>query len=224
MKKRWLALLVALWGAGFGAGPLMAQGAQPIGRPADPALGGSDVLIRAGDLLRITVWPDSSLGGDFTVEETGQVHLPGIGMMQAAGMPLGTLRTQLRNAYARTIREPVVTVTTVFRVAALGEVARPGLYEVTPTNTIYDLIAMAGGFQERANLSRVRLMRDSRVVEVDASRGLDGTVMQTGLELRPGDQVVVPRRSALSGASVRDVLFVLQSVALAAALVDRLAR
>src|SRR5690606_6114239 len=104
-----------------------------------------DVVVRPGDVLRISVWPETSLGGDFPVESNGYVYLPILGEVPAGNVSLSTLRAQLREGYSSNMKNPVVTVTPLFRVSVLGAVARPALYNVDPTHTLFDVISLAGG-------------------------------------------------------------------------------
>jgi protein involved in polysaccharide export with SLBB domain len=81
-----------------------------------------------------------------------------------------------------------------FRVSVLGAVQRPGLYYVTPANTLYDVIALAGGFRPEARDDRLRVVRENQVIDVNARRALESGEALSGLRLRSGDQVVVPAR------------------------------
>ncbi len=150
--------------------------------------------LRAGDVLSIRIWPDSSLGGEYPIEESGLVYLPGLGAIQAAGVPVPDLRADLRRRYALSMRSPVVTITPRFRVSVLGAIERPGLYQITPANTLYDVIGMAGGFRADARENRLRVVREGQVIAVNAERALESGEALTGFELQSGDQIVVPAR------------------------------
>src|SRR5690606_4114189 len=112
------------------------------------------VVLRPGDVLRIDVWPNQELGGNFVVEESGLVYLPFLGSITAAGTTIDDLRVRLRNGYAEAIQNPVVTVSVIFQVGVLGEVVRPGVFEANPTTTFMDAIGMAGGFSPLADQER----------------------------------------------------------------------
>ena len=146
-------------------------------------------------MIGIRIWPDSLLSGDYPIEETGVTYLPLLGPVHAAGMPLDSLRAELRHLYSAGIRTPVVSITPRFRVGVLGAVMRPGLYFVTPAQSLYDVIALAGGFGPDARDDKVRVVREHSVIEVNARRALESGDALTGLELRSGDQIVVPVRT-----------------------------
>jgi len=168
-------------------------------------------------MLRVRVWPDSALGGDFPVEENGMVLLPVVGSVRATGRTLADLRGQLRGRYEQAMKLPVVTILPVFRVSVLGAVMRPGLYEVDPTMTLFDVISLAGGFRPEAREDDVRVVRPGAVLAVNARSALETGNLPEALQLRSGDRIVVAARH--SGLSA---LFFLQAATLAVALINLL--
>lgn len=204
-------LLVSLLAAVPVAGaPSPPAGAQSATVPA-AVVAAPDFFLRPGDVLRIRVWPDSSLSGDYPVEETGYVYLPVLGAMQVSAVPLAELRQDLREAYRRDMRAPVVTVTPIFTVSVLGAVQRPGLFQIDPSRTLSDVIGLAGGFREDARDDLIRVIRDGQVLEINARRALETGEAALALNLRSGDQIVVPRARRISSIAV---LYVLQSFAI----------
>lgn len=184
-----------------------------------PAAASSEFIIRAGDVLRIRVWPDSAIGGEYPVEETGIAYLPVLGAVQAGGMTLSALRAELRRLYSEALRSPAVSVTPVFAVSVLGAVQRPGLYHVDPTQTLFDAVSLAGGFRDDARSDRVRLVRNGESIEVNARYVLEHGGSDLALSLRSGDRIVVPE-----GRQWRwlDLFYGLQSVVLLVTLVKSL--
>jgi len=150
--------------------------------------------VRAGDVLRIRVWPDSTMGGQFPVEETGLVYLPVLGEIPVAGTSLDVLRAQLRGLYGEVMRGPIVTVTPSFRVSVLGAIGSPGLYQVEPTETLFDLISRAGGLSANANAEELRVVRDGQVVLINAQSAIETGSAELALALRSGDRIVVPAK------------------------------
>lgn len=197
---------------------------------AAPALGvaqgggsqADDLVLRPGDILRITVWPEQGLGGEFVVEESGFVYLPYLQAVQAAGVSIDELRAELRLGYSETIRNPVVSITPVFRVTVMGEVQRPGVYSITPTSTLFDVIGLAGGFRLEADQERLRVVRPGQVVEYDALRALELGENMDAVSLRSGDQVVVPTLDP--GFNWRGALTVIQTISILAVTWERFSR
>lgn len=175
-----------------------------------------------GDVLRISVWPNNDLGGEFVVEETGNVYLPILGELYVEGKSVDDLRILLRADYRNYVNNAVVTVTSAFTVGVLGEIQRPGLYTVSPTQTLFDVIGLAGGFSRDADQGRVRLVREGEAIQIDAMRALQSGEGLTAYALQSGDQIIVERRRRVGLEQMRSVLTFLQSIILAATLVERL--
>jgi polysaccharide biosynthesis/export protein len=179
-------LVVGLF-AGVGA----AQAQQPTSGAAS-AQSAADVTLRPGDALRITIWPNAELGGEFVVEEDGNVYLPLLEGVRAEGVSIQQLREQLRRGYGEAMQNPVVSVTPLYHVTITGEVQRPGIHQITSAHSLFDVIGMAGGFRERADPENVRVVRRGEVVEFDALRALETGEGMDAIRLRSGDHIVVP--------------------------------
>lgn len=193
MTTRFLGALAVVIAAVLGiSAPVAAQSGAAQSSQATQ----SAATLRPGDLLRIDVWPDNTLSGQFVVEETGLVYLPFLGAVPAAGVSLDLLRKQLRDGYGEILKEPVVTITPVFHVGISGGIRRPGIYQVTPTQNILDLILQAGGFVDKAKEDQVEIVRQGQVLKYNVERALEGAADLDALTLRSGDQVVVPLGSS----------------------------
>ncbi len=166
----------------------------------------------------ITVWPQIELGGEFPIEETGMVQLPYLGSVRAGGVPLQSLREQLRAGYATAVQNPVVTVTARFPVSLLGEVRIPGNYPATPTTTFFELVGMAGGFVASADTEKIRLSRGGQIIEIDALRAMEAGAGLGDMGLNSGDQIIVPARGGIPWAAV---LTVVQTGLTFALIIDR---
>lgn len=181
-------------------------------QPAEP------VSLRPGDVLQVTVWPNEMLGGEFQIEDTGNAYLPLLGEIRAAGVPLDELRADLRRMYGEAMQNPVVTIRPVFTVGVTGAVRSPGLYPVDPSQGIFDIIGMAGGFASNANEDDVRIVREGQVVEIDAARALEEGTGAVAVSIRPGDQIVVPETRI----TFRDGLSILNTAVTIGLLIERL--
>lgn len=172
-----------------------------------PGLAREEFIVRAGDLLRLRIWPGEDLSGEFPVEASGKVYLPIIGEFTAAGVPLTTLQQRLRELYGGVggLKNPVVSVTPVFPVSVFGAVTAPGVYATEPTHTVMHVIAKAGGLTSRAKADQIRIIRSGQVIPFNAQRALD-TGDESALVLQSGDRIVVPARSSISLLSVFQVL------------------
>jgi polysaccharide export outer membrane protein len=153
----------------------------------------SDYTFSPGDHIRISVWPDSSLSGEFPIEESGVVHLPLLGPRQASGKTIEAFRAELRSAYAEDLQLPVVSVQALFRVSVLGAVRAPGVYWVDPSWGIFDLMSEASGFLEHAAEDRIVISRrNGESYRIDAALLQQPGSGEALIDLRAGDRLVVP--------------------------------
>ncbi|MDQ3225685.1 MAG: polysaccharide biosynthesis/export family protein [Chloroflexota bacterium] len=163
-----------------------AQTATATTEPAGNALA-------PGDVLRIAIWREPDLSGDFLVDETGVVTLPLLGKRNVLTTPLAALRDSLIAEYAVQLRNPSVTITPLRRIYVLGEVTKPGLYIVDPTISLAGAVALAGGASPNGDLGRVRVMRNGQVVLGHVAAGSS----LSAANIRSEDQVFVDRRGWL---------------------------
>ena len=144
----------------------------------------------SGDKLRIVVFGQSGITGDYMVDANGQVTLPLVGSVPARGYTSKALAQmigeRLKQGY---VREPHVTVSIAsYRpFFILGEVTNPGQYAYVPNMTAENAVAIAGGFSPRAKKGNVELTRNMGGQQSHQSVPL-------GYPLRPGDTIVVGER------------------------------
>src|SRR5262245_51570702 len=150
---------------GAGAGLLGACSTLPstpanVSQPTDYRLG-------PGDQLRITVFNEPDLTGQYEVGSQGVNAYPLVGEVHATGLTLPEFTTGLQTALAQYIRQPNVSVEVAnYRpFFILGEVQRPGTYPYSASLTVLNAVATAGGFTYRANRGRVFVRRAAETVE-----------------------------------------------------------
>ncbi|MEH3038224.1 MAG: polysaccharide export protein [Sphingomonas adhaesiva] len=136
-----------------GAAP--ATGGGPAAAPTTPArAGATDYTLGAGDKLRITVFNEPGLTGEYTVSSTGMVSFPLIGDVAAARQTLVDVQEAIRSRLAAGyLKDPRVAVEVLeYRTFyILGEVNKPGEYPFRNNLTLEQAVATAGGYSYRAN-------------------------------------------------------------------------
>lgn len=149
------------------------------------------LTLSPGDIVRVHIYQEDDISGDYPVDEDGTVVLPLIGQKQVAGIPLRQLRDTLVQEFRVHLRNPAILVTPLRRVHVLGEVRNPGLFLIDPTVTLAGAIALAGGATSAGDMSRVRIVRGERVLreQVGVAETLDAA------QVRSNDQILVDRRS-----------------------------
>jgi protein involved in polysaccharide export with SLBB domain len=148
-------------------------------------------VLRPGDVIRLRIWREPDLSGDFPVDETGVVTFPKIGPYKVLDDSPESLKQRLLESYAVYLRNPSVEVTMLRRINILGAVQKPGLYPVDATMTIADALAVAGGATPWGNPHKIELVRGG----VRINEPLTSTTLIGETPLRSGDQLFVPERS-----------------------------
>jgi polysaccharide export outer membrane protein len=163
-------------------------------------------------MVRLKIWREPDLSGDYAVDESGQVVFPKIGPLTVTRISADSLKSLLITTYATYLRNPSVEVTLLRRVNVLGAVRNPGLYQVDPTMTLVDVLAMAGGRTPDGQKDRVDLLRQGEPEPLHLR-----VESRVGDAVHSGDQLIVPERSWTSRNSTALVAAVITSVAIVAA-------
>jgi polysaccharide export outer membrane protein len=156
-----------------------------------PALGQAENAVYrlgSGDRLRVTVFGESELSGEFQVDGAGTVAMPLIGEVRARGLTVRefekAVTSALQDGY---LRRPQVSVEVLnFRpFYILGEVQRPGSYPYVDGMTVLNAVVLAGGYTYRARTNRLTIRRANEAEEREV--GDDAVVL-------PGDVIRIPER------------------------------
>ena len=185
---------MALQWACAGSSPPLAVG---IGAPGGAQAGADGAQVAApeaayrlgsGDQLRVIVFGEEDLSGEFEVDDTGAVSMPLVGQVAASGQTLRSfeeaVRERLREGY---LKDPRVSVQVLnYRpFYIIGEVDEPGEYPFVSGMHVLNAVALAGGFSPRANKGKVFITRDGQEAEFP---------MRPQTRLEPGDVIRVPER------------------------------
>lgn len=218
--SRWpyrLALVVALMllagsptaapGSPTAAPGLPAVAAEPAtssatATEAAPGAGDSPAYrLNPGDVIRLSVWKEDSLTREATVQPDGSVAFPLAGQVPAAGKSAAELEAEIARRIARYVAEPVVTIELLDakgnRVYVLGEVQRPGQFQLDRPTSLAQAIALAGGLTPFASKRAIRLLRRDaggaeQAIVIDFERATRAGGAEANLVLQAGDTIVVP--------------------------------
>jgi polysaccharide export outer membrane protein len=163
-------------------------------------------LLGAEDELEITVWGNKELTRVTAVRPDGLISMPLIGDVQAAGLTADALAQRIAERLKQYIATtPAVSVSVKelnsYSVYVLGEVSKPGKFQLKSYITVLQAITMAGGFTDYAKKNKLQVVRvtqngDHKRQEVHIPIRYDDLVSGRGepgnIILHPGDTVVVP--------------------------------
>lgn len=192
-KRRGLALTMAA--AMTGAAALMLGGCAGAGAPpistAEVAAGLESYHLGAGDRVRVTVFNEPTLTGEYNITPGGALAFPLIGVVAAGGRTIDAVQQELTTKLAEGyVNDPRVSVEVLnYRpFYILGEVNRPGEYSYASGMTVEQAIARAGGFTYRANEKTVFLRRQTGKAESAVS------LRRAQVAVLPGDTIRIGER------------------------------
>lgn len=141
------------------SGPSMPSESAPM-TAVNPAEG---YLLEPGNRVRIMIFGESNMSGDFLVDTVGTISMPLIGNIAASGTTVQGLSQRIEQKLKQDgyLKEPRINVEVLtFRpFYVLGEVRQPGEFPYSNGMTVLSAIARAGGYDYRARQSEVVLVR-----------------------------------------------------------------
>jgi len=165
-----------------------------------------DYRIQPLDVLSISVFQEKDLEREeVPVSQTGSITFPLIGKIHIVGLLISEVESLLAGKLADGyLKNPQVSVTikkySARRVSVIGEVKKPGSFEIPAEErmTFLQAVARAEGFTNLAQTDKVviRRIRDGKEIkiEINATELLKARGDKKDPELEPGDTVVIPTR------------------------------
>ena len=197
--------------AGMGVLALCACGFLGVFGPPSPQVSGEegrvaytsgDYKIGAEDVVEVIVWRNADLSKVVTVRPDGKISLPLVGDVTAEGLTASQLTKEIQarlKEYKDTANVSVVVQqVNSYSVYVMGEVAKPGRYQLKTYSTVLQAISTAGGFTPYAAKNKMFVLRKSSDtgVETRINVSYDDIVSRgdssKNIVLVPGDTVVIP--------------------------------
>lgn len=160
------------------------------GTPGDTSTDLMTLKLAPGDKVRVTVFGEDKISGDYDIDTAGFVSLPLAGTVTAAGLTKPELERELAKKLSGDyLKSPKVTVSVInFRpFFILGEVEKPGEYQFRSGMNVLSAMAMAGGPTYRASRSNILIQRAG-------TTELREYPLDTTVSILPGDLIRVPER------------------------------
>lgn len=185
--------------------------------PLDVPLG-PDYIVGPGDTLTIDLWGGITRTITRTVDRDGRVFLPEAGSLDVAGLPLAKAQDLIESALKRQYRDAEVTVTVSnlrsVRVYVVGDVQRPGGYDISALATPLSALYAAGGPTAVGSLRILLHYRGKRLIEtVDLYDFLLHGIRNGSAPFQSGDTLLVPPAGpqvAIFGAVKRPAIYELK--------------
>ncbi|WP_173046705.1 polysaccharide biosynthesis/export family protein [Nitrospira sp. KM1] len=160
----------------------------------------SDYIIGPEDVLEITVWKNAELSKQVQVRPDGRISLPLLGDISAVGKTPAQLTEEISSRLKAYIETPTISTTIKevqsYQIYVLGEVDKPGKYPLKSKTTLLQGITVAGGLTQVAARNKIVIFRFTKEGQTKLRASYDDIVVRDGskqnIELKPGDQIVVP--------------------------------
>jgi protein involved in polysaccharide export with SLBB domain len=164
----------------------------PIDLPVGP-----DYVLGSGDGLTINLWGGVSQSFTRIVDREGKIVLPEAGTIVVAGQTLQRVQTVIEDALKQQYRNVHVDITIArlrtVRIYVVGDVQRPGAYDLSSLSTPLNALYAAGGPTSVGSLRILRHMRGSQLIrEVDLYDFLLHGKRMDDERLEAGDTLLVP--------------------------------
>lgn len=151
---------------------------------------GAAYRLGSGDKLRVTVFNEKDLSGDFDVSDQGLVAMPLIGQVRVGGLTISEAQQLITEKYGKDyLVSPRVNVEVLnYRpFFILGEVKNPGSYPYVSGMTVLNAVALAGGYTPRGNRSNITVKHGAN------PQGSEESIQEDAVVL-PGDVIRVHER------------------------------
>lgn len=171
--------------------PSAGTSSAPTGAAVDPNV----YVIGSLDILYVRVFRDNDFSGDYLVRPDGNITLPLIGDLHAAGLTPAQFTGKVRDSLSQFIIKPDVNVivqqvnSKMYTVA--GEVNRPNKYPLLRETRVFDAINEAGGFKDFANKKDILIVRGTERLHFNYEDVKKGKKLEQNIVLQNGDTILV---------------------------------
>ena len=165
----------------------------PVATVPDPVLSPGTIatVLQPGEVLKVTVFGEQELTGTYPINPSGDIELPLVGSVRAAGLTRSDLQREITRRYAggKLLQDPKVTVdiASFVPIYIVGETLRPGAYPYSAGLNVLTAITLAGGVTYRAS-------RDSVLIQHPGQTVWQQYPFSSSVLIEPGDLIRIPER------------------------------
>jgi polysaccharide biosynthesis/export protein len=200
----------------FGAG--LFNGAPSTFAPVDNVPVTPDYLIGPGDELRLQVWGQFNLRGNYVVDRTGLIDLPEVGPVHVAGLQFSQLPDFLKAQLGRVYRNFDLNVNLgqlrSIQIFVVGQARQPGNYTIGSLSTLLNALFASGGPTSQGSLRDIQVKRNGdTITHFDLYDLLLRGDKSKDIRLEPGDVIFIPDAGpqvAVNGSVVTPAIYELQ--------------
>jgi polysaccharide export outer membrane protein len=154
----------------------------------------SSYVLGPEDVVQVKVARHPELDVEATVLPDGTVAIPRAGRVAVQGLTIAQAQKAIEDALSKVLVSPQVTLnvkaTRPNRVYVVGQVTKPGMFELKPGWRVAEALAEAGWLKGKPELARASLFRGDKVIPIDLMALLRGEA-SANLPLQPGDVLSV---------------------------------
>jgi len=166
----------------------------------------ADYVIGPGDELVIRGWGQAEIAARVSVDRSGQIFLPKVGMVSVAGVHYADLHAHLLGAIQRVLHDFELNVSLgqlrSIQILVVGQAQQPGSYTVSSLSTLVNALFTCGGPSVRGSMRRIELRRGDRTVTtLDLYELLLKGDKSHDVSLLPGDVIYIPSVGPLAALS-----------------------
>ncbi len=167
-------------------------------RTTDAALAPESYVIGSGDKVRVVIFGASQADLNLEVNAEGFVSPSQMPKIFLQGLTLAQAREVLRQRFANayTFRQDQIAITIqttrTVSVQVLGEARRRGMYAVSPMNSAFNALALAGGIDSIGTVRRIEWIRGTTRKRLDIYAMISDPTMVTMLDLQSNDIIHIP--------------------------------
>lgn len=163
-----------------------------------------EIVLGIGDELRVNVWENPNFSTDATIRGDGNITMPLVGDLHAAGSTPTQLSAKIKAKVGDFVKLQGSEVTVAlkswksYRFTIVGEFARPGRFSSDQFVTVTDAVALAGGFSRFARRDEMIIMRRDpksgtvRVIPLSYDLIANGSRPDMNIYILPDDTISVP--------------------------------
>ena len=159
-----------------------------------------EYVVGPGDVLNVSVWRVQELNRDVVVRPDGKISFPLVGDIHVVGLTVKEIKKELTKRLEEYIPQVTVSVAVTQinsqKIYILGEVNRPGEYDMVGNLDVLQALSMAGGFTDYAKKSKIIILRKignkKLKIKFNYNQVIKGKHLEQNIPLQRGDVILVP--------------------------------